>query len=65
MDFHFRDDLDEPTYSSDFPYDLENGYINPHELLFDAEAARAVIDASNLLRDFFHQAQEAGVLEAM
>lgn len=51
--------------SSEWWYDLAEGYIDPDELLEDKEQADKVNEAVNLINEFFSQASAAGAIEEM
>lgn len=49
--------------SSDWYYDLREGYIEPLILLEDTEQAKKVVEALNLIDEFLSQAAAAGAIE--
>lgn len=51
--------------SSDWYYDLSEGYIKPSKLLEDKEQAKKVVEALNLIDEFLSQASAAGAIEEM
>jgi hypothetical protein len=61
MKFEFKKDIN--VESDGFYYDLFlGGGINPNVMLENEEQAKAVNAAVKLIKSFFDQAEEAGVL---
>lgn len=55
----------EQTFSSDFWYDLTEGYIKPEDLLIKEEDAKKIRDAVSLISNFLDEAQGLGLIEIM
>ena len=48
----FKEDVEEVSYSDDFWYALNNGYIDLDAILVENEAKQKLIDAISVVEDF-------------
>lgn len=63
INFEFEDGVS--VSSSDYWYDLNEGYINLEELLKSKEQADKVYEAISIINAFFTQAEEKGAIKEM
>ncbi|OOF85610.1 hypothetical protein BKG93_04370 [Rodentibacter ratti] len=63
MQFKFKK-CEEPIFTDEPYYDLfDGGYLNPEELLDDAEQIKKVNEAIEIIKEYIKQAEELGVIE--
>lgn len=64
MKFKFKDDAEANIGSEDPFYALtKGGYLKPESVLADAEQAKAVRDAANLVESFIDACYKSGAIE--
>lgn len=63
IEFEFKDNVS--VSSSEYWYDLNEGYINPEKLLKNKEQIDKVNEAIKTINEFFSQAEEKGIIEEM